>query len=193
MILGIDTSADQCAVALVDGDRVWRRAEIMARGHAEALFPMIDDVLAEAGASMADVTRVAVCTGPGSFTGIRAGVAAARGLALGLGVPAVGVSRMAALASGAGRAGTIALALRGETVALQDFDGEGHETGPAQLADAMPQGAGVIPAVAEGGLADPVIVARLGARTDATVRPAPLYLRPADAAPSSEAPPVLLD
>ena len=193
MILGIDTSADQCAVALVDGDRVWRRAEVMARGHAEALFPMIDDVLAEAGASMADVTRVAVCTGPGSFTGIRAGVAAARGLALGLGVPAVGVSRLAALSVGAGRAGTVALALRGETVAVQGFDGKGHETGPARLADTMPQAPEVIPAVAEGGLADPVIVARLGALSDATERPAPLYLRPADAAPSSEAPPALLD
>ena len=122
MILGIDTSAGQCAVALVAGDRVWRRAETMARGHAEALFPMIDDVLAEAGATFGDVTRIGVCTGPGSFTGIRAGVAAARGLALGLSVPAVGVTRLTALAVQSEHDGpvTVIIRSRGEEVARQD-------------------------------------------------------------------------
>ena len=100
MILAIDTSAGQCAVAL-DGVR---RCERMTRGHAERLFPMIGEAMAGAGADWQAITRIAVCTGPGSFTGIRVGVAAARGLALSLGVPAIGVTRFEALALAAARA-----------------------------------------------------------------------------------------
>ena len=83
MILGIDTSAAQCAVALLGaGDPVVER-RAMERGHAEHLFPMIDKVLARAGIGYDGLSRIAVCTGPGSFTGVRIGVAAARGIALG--------------------------------------------------------------------------------------------------------------
>ena len=87
MILGIDTSAAQCAVALLGapinaGDPVVER-RAMERGHAEHLFPMIDSVLGRAGIGYDGLSRIAVCTGPGSFTGVRIGVAAARGIALG--------------------------------------------------------------------------------------------------------------
>lgn len=180
MILGIDTSAGQCAVAVVDGVTAWQRAEIMARGHAEALFPMIDAVLADAGAVARDLTRIAVCTGPGSFTGIRAGIAAARGLALGLGVPAVGVSRLEALSSG--RAGTVAVPLRGTAWAVQDFGAAGP-AGPARLTELEESATDP-----DSYLPDPVTIARLGAAADTSARPAPLYLRPADAAPPSEQP-----
>ena len=178
MILGIDTSAGQCAVALVDGAREWQRAEVMARGHAEALFPMIEAVLSEAGAHPGDLTRIAVCTGPGSFTGVRAGVAAARGLALGLGIPAVGVSRLAALAQG--RPGAIAIPLRGRTWAVQDFAEDGT-TGAPRLEQ---RGNGET----DDYLPDPVTIARLGADAPTDTRPAPLYLRPADAAPAADQP-----
>ena len=71
MILGIDTSAAQCAVALLgSGDPVVER-RAMERGHAEHLFPMIDEILARAGIGYEGVGRIAVCTGPGSFTGVR--------------------------------------------------------------------------------------------------------------------------
>lgn len=180
MILGLDTSATQCAVALVDGDRSWSRTERMARGHAEALVPMIEAVLRDAGATKQDLTRIAVCTGPGSFTGIRAGVAAARGLALGLGVPAVGVSRLEALAEG--RPGTVAVPLRGNTWAVQDFAATGPASAPRleDRPDAADQADALLP--------DPVAIARLGAVSEPGTRPAPLYLRPADAAPSAEEP-----
>ncbi|MEO1469219.1 MAG: tRNA (adenosine(37)-N6)-threonylcarbamoyltransferase complex dimerization subunit type 1 TsaB [Pseudomonadota bacterium] len=109
MILGIDTSAGQCAVALIAGDSIVARAvEPMARGHAERLFPLIETALAEAGFGLESLNRIAVCTGPGSFTGLRVGVAAARGLALGRGVPAVGVTRFEAVAAAIARPAWIA-------------------------------------------------------------------------------------
>ncbi len=102
VILAIETSAAQCAVAVVSGGAVFARAEAMERGHAERLMPMIAEVMAEAGIGWEAIETVAVCTGPGSFTGIRVGVAAARGIALGRGIPAVGVTRLEALAFGRG-------------------------------------------------------------------------------------------
>ena len=181
MILGIDTSAGQCAVALV-GDRVTRRTEMMARGHAEALFPMIDDVLSSAGCGYADLTRVAVCTGPGSFTGIRVGVAAARGLALGCAIPAIGISRFEALADPSLIEDLIVLPGRPGTAYCQRF-----EYGVALGAPETIEGTG------EDRLADPEVLARLAETRALGEPPAPLYLRDADADPPRDAPPVILD
>lgn len=182
MILGIDTSAGQCAVALFASDgRVWQRAEPMDRGHAEALFPMIDAVLSDAGVALGDLARIAVCTGPGSFTGVRIGVAAARGLALGCGIPAVGITRFEALASGPG---PVALPGRSGQIFVQDFgpdgpDGRHTPLGPPRIETGT----------APDRMADPAIIARLGAAHPADLRPAPLYMRPADAAPARDQPP----
>lgn len=209
MILAIDTSAAQCAVALVDRKTVTMRAP-MDRGHAEALFPMIDAVLARAGATHADLSRIAVCTGPGSFTGLRIGVAAARGLALALGIPAIGVSRFEALAAEAGAPVAICLSGRGDSVYLQPFEANGRPAGAPRLlgagalAAAIPAGitrvAGDAAARVAGdsallpdGLPDPAVIARLAADRAAAEPPRPLYLRGADAAPPREAPPPLLD
>jgi tRNA threonylcarbamoyl adenosine modification protein YeaZ len=106
----------------------------MERGHAEALFPLIDAALTRAGASYGDLTHIAVCTGPGSFTGIRVGVAAARGLALGLGVPAIGITRFDALlaAAGADAPSTVLVPGRGATAYVQDFSA-------AQVAEGAPR------------------------------------------------------
>ena len=108
----------------------------MERGHAEALMPMLDAVLAEAGAGYRDLTRIAVCTGPGSFTGIRIGIAAARGLALGLGVPAIGITRLEALAAGAAPGRPCSVRVPGPNGAsyLQEFDADGRAEAPARLA-----------------------------------------------------------
>lgn len=115
MILGIDTSAGQCAAALVSGDTVIaRRAERMDRGHAERLFDLVEAALADAGLGLETIARIAVCTGPGSFTGLRVGVAGARGLALGRAVPALGITRFEALATAVARPGWPGTAAEGE-------------------------------------------------------------------------------
>jgi tRNA threonylcarbamoyl adenosine modification protein YeaZ len=208
VILAIDTSAAQCAVALLGaGDPVSER-QAMDRGHAEHLFPMIEAVLKRADASYADLTRIAVCTGPGSFTGVRIGVAAARGRALGRGIPVIGVSRLEALAAEAGAPVTICLAGRGGTVYLQGFGPDGAPLAPPQmvgaddLAAAIPSscariagdaGGALLPDGVPGGLPDPAVIARLAAARAPGPLPAPLYLRGADAELPREGPPPLLD
>ena len=159
----------------------------MDRGHAEALFPMIEAVLAAAGASYSDLSKVGICTGPGSFTGIRAGVAAARGLALGLNIPAISVNRVEALSVGHGR--SIAVRLRGDSIVFAEAD---DLTNPrlGTIADLPP---GLLLLEGDDARPDPVIIARVAANRAASSRPAPAYLRPADAAPSSDLPPRMLD
>lgn len=98
-VLAIDTALGACSVCLLaPGDRDPRFAESqpMARGHAEALMPMVERV-ARAGGGFSAVTRVAVTVGPGSYTGLRVGVSAARAIGLALGVPVVGVTTLSAL------------------------------------------------------------------------------------------------
>ncbi len=97
-ILALDTATSSCSVALwADGVKACR-ATVMERGHAEALMPMVIEVLAEAGVAFADVDLVAVTTGPGSFTGLRIGLAAARGMALAASLPCFGVTTLEAVA-----------------------------------------------------------------------------------------------
>ena len=102
LVLALDTSGPSCAVALarMDGPKlriVASRTEMMERGHAERLVPLAGELLGDAGFSWSDLGRVGVTTGPGSFTGVRVGIAAARGLALALGIPAVGIGTLDAL------------------------------------------------------------------------------------------------
>ncbi len=100
MLLAFDTTLDVCSVALLDnaGALAAHISRPMARGHAEALVPMIDEALREAGTGMEALERIAVTTGPGTFTGVRVGVSAARGLALALKLPVAGVTTMDMLA-----------------------------------------------------------------------------------------------
>jgi tRNA threonylcarbamoyladenosine biosynthesis protein TsaB len=104
-ILAIDTSMAACSAAILPPGAAGpiQRFEAMARGHAEQIFPMIEAVLAEAGCSYQALSRVAVTLGPGSFTGVRAGVAAARGLALAANLPMVGAGSLEIMARGAVR------------------------------------------------------------------------------------------
>lgn len=98
-ILALDTSMAACSVAARrKGGRVASRFEARERGHAEALFAMIEEVMAEAGLGYSELSRIAVTLGPGSFTGVRAGVAAARGLALATGAETVGMLSLDVLA-----------------------------------------------------------------------------------------------
>lgn len=99
-ILAFDTALDACSAALwSDGTVLARESVAAARGHAEILFPMLERVLDSAGLGYGDIDRFAVTIGPGSFTGVRVGVAAARGLALGLGKPAFGITTLEAIAA----------------------------------------------------------------------------------------------
>jgi tRNA threonylcarbamoyladenosine biosynthesis protein TsaB len=101
-VLAIDTALEACSAAVLDTDRrggMTSRSLPMMRGHAEALMPMIAVVMSAAGVEFADLDRIAVTVGPGSFTGLRVGVAAARGIALATGKPAVGLTTLAALAA----------------------------------------------------------------------------------------------
>ncbi|HEX8222427.1 MAG TPA: tRNA (adenosine(37)-N6)-threonylcarbamoyltransferase complex dimerization subunit type 1 TsaB [Allosphingosinicella sp.] len=109
MILIIETATAACSAALVDGETVLdERHEIVGRGHAERLVPMIAEML---GQRRPD--SILVDCGPGSFTGIRVGLAAAQGLRIGWGIELAGFSSMAAVAAAAGTGGEIAVALDG--------------------------------------------------------------------------------
>lgn len=210
MILGIDTSAAQCAVALIGaGDPVVERLT-MERGHAEHLFPMISTVLGRAGAGYENLDRIAVCTGPGSFTGVRIGVAAARGIALGRGIPAIGISRFEALAFETGGPVAICLSGRGGTVYVQAFDANLAPLAAPQMTSDAGLAAAIAPgcdrfagdaahliagagALLPNGLPDPALLARLSDGRTAQAPPAPLYLRGADADLPRVGPPAILD
>jgi tRNA threonylcarbamoyl adenosine modification protein YeaZ len=197
-ILAFDTSAAHCAAALLWDGGLILRDEPMEKGQAERLVPLLEDVLKEAGLGWHDLKALAVGTGPGNFTGVRIAVAAARGLALGLGIPAVGVTRLEALAFGLPRPVTVIEDARRGEVYVQEFNVEG--AGPARLDLAGATVTGAVTGSAAGpsalALAMPVVeaIARIGAQRALTPqpRPAPFYLRGADAAPPSDPPPVIL-
>lgn len=203
-ILAFDTSAAHCAAALLLPDgRCLIRQEDMAKGQAERLLPLLEEILAEAGASWRDLAGIGVGTGPGNFTGVRISVAAARGLALSLSVPAIGVTRLEALAHGLPRPVTVVEDARREEAYVQHFQAEGaHPAGLRALAGLSVAGPVTGSAAAVLGLpvlraAMPLVeaIARLAALRlgSAQPRPAPFYLRGADAAPPSDPPPVILD
>jgi tRNA threonylcarbamoyl adenosine modification protein YeaZ len=94
-LLAIDTALEACSVAVAGGRRPpVAISEIVGRGHAERLFGMIDSAMDQAGMDFADLDRIAVTVGPGSFTGLRIGIAAARGIALVVGCPVVGIGTL---------------------------------------------------------------------------------------------------
>ena len=101
-VLAIDTALEACSAAVFDTDRGGITASesvAMARGHAEAVMPLLARVMDLAQIEFANLDRIAVTTGPGSFTGLRVGIAAARGIALAAGKPAIGLSTLAAFAT----------------------------------------------------------------------------------------------
>ena len=102
LILAIDTALDSCAAAVLDteaGKLIAQESQAMKRGHAEALMPLIGRVIALSGIAFAALDRIAVTTGPGSFTGLRVGLSAARGIALAANKPVVGVTTLTAYAA----------------------------------------------------------------------------------------------
>ncbi len=207
LILAFDTSAAHCAAALLRGDQILVQSqEEMAKGQAERLMPLLEETLSAADATWADLDALAVGIGPGNFTGIRISVSAARGLALGLDVPAIGVSALEALA--AGQAGPTVASLDARRDHLYVQGASAPQFCTLDSLPALPQGATCIGHLAAdlaqrccGTPAEPrYSVAEAIARIAATrldqpdlPAPAPLYLREADAAPARDLPPALLD
>lgn len=204
LVLGLDTCLNACSVAVLDGERVLaHESEVMARGHQERLAPMAERAMATAGLGFDRLERVGVTIGPGSFTGLRVGLAFAKGLGAALSIPVVGVGTLEALAGQARGLVFAALDARREQVYLQAFeDGRALmapdvlpvDTAAARVAE-LAQGraatfvgsggpllaglvanAALVPA--DGG--DARIVARLAAMRP-PVPPKPLYLRAPDA------------
>ncbi len=137
VVLGIDTCLNACSAAVLDGDVVLgASSEVMARGHQERLAPMVQAVMARAGLPFSRLERIGVTVGPGSFTGLRVGVAFAKGLASALDLPASGVGVLEALAAEADGLVAAVLDARRDQVYLQIF-----EDGAALMApDVLPIG-----------------------------------------------------
>ncbi len=196
--LGFDTSAAHCAAALLRGGcLLGHRHDMLAKGQAERLFPMLEELLAEAGLHWRDLSVIGVGIGPGNFTGIRIAVAAARGLSLSLKIPAIGVTVTEALAFGLTRPCRVVMPARRDQVIWEDFSAPGAgiqsngTSRPRQTAaGALPPGAA--PAAPVVPLAEAVARIALDRRHHPAPRPAPFYLRPADAAPAREPAPVML-
>lgn len=185
-VLAIDTALAACAAAVLDtaGARILASETLaMTRGHVEALVPLIARVMEAAGSAFADLDRIAVTVGPGSFTGLRTGIAAARGIALAAGRPAVGLSTLAAFAAphvGTGDGGSIVSVIdaRNGQVYLQIFSNTGHTLVAPRVVsiDEAVQLALARPARLVGSAADLIAAAwpDTGARpTDVKTEPAP--------------------
>ena len=102
LVLAIDTALDACAAGVLDTDAnrlIAHESQAMKRGHAEALMPLLARVIKDSGIGFAALDSIAVTTGPGSFTGLRVGISAARGIALAAEKPVVGVTTLAAYAA----------------------------------------------------------------------------------------------
>jgi len=172
-VLALETATAACSVALWDDGRVVSRFVAASRGHAELLAPMIAEVLAEAGIAAADLDRLAVTVGPGAFTGLRVGLAAARGLALATGRPLLGLTSFEVIAHGlpaeerAGRALLVAVDSRRAELFLQRYDaaltavGEPAVLTPEDCAGWLPTGPLVI-----AGDGAPLLRAALAGRAD---------------------------
>ena len=121
MLLAVDTALGACSVALLEGDQTRAHTfEPMERGHAERLAPMVDQAMKAAKADFATLTRLAVTTGPGTFTGQRVGLAFMRGLRLALQIPLIGVTTLDVMA-------TAAMAGTGKSRAAAIHDARRHE------------------------------------------------------------------
>jgi tRNA threonylcarbamoyladenosine biosynthesis protein TsaB len=204
IVLGLDTCLSACSAAVLDGERVLaHESQSMARGHQERLAPMAQAVMRAAGLGFDRLERIGVTVGPGSFTGLRVGLAFAKGLGAALQRPVVGVGALDALAAEIAGLSFAVIDARRDQVYLQGFEA-GHALmapdvlpldmararvaelamgrSPTLVGSGAPLVADVVPGarliLVDG--ADARAVARLAAGR-APTPPRPLYLRAPDA------------
>lgn len=206
-VLAFDTALNACSVAVVaNGEVRASETRAMERGQAEVLVPMIEVAMRDAGLSFDDLVLIGVTVGPGAFTGIRIGLAAARGFAVASGVAVAGVSTLDVLALSALENAAVAAPVlaaidtkRGD-VFVQRFGADGSSAGPAAVMDpvaaanllapgmivcgdaaALVSGKGVAAATGSTTAPDPVMLARIAVKRHGAgiaLPPEPLYLRP---------------
>ena len=201
-ILAVDTALGACSCAVLEDSRVLaHRFVVMERGHAEALAPMVEEAMRESGIAFAELDRLAVTTGPGTFTGQRIGLAFMRGMRIALKRPLIGITTLEAMAhqamaeTGLPRAASLHDAKRDE-VYLETIPGNGPSlmsfddavrllAGPIALAGtAAPRAAEILGDATLSNVRqlDALWVARLAlTRKASNEAPKPLYLRPPDA------------
>lgn len=218
-VLAIDTALAACSAAVLDtanGGLVASESLPMVRGHAEALMPLLARVAKASGLAFTELERIVVTTGPGSFTGLRVGIAAARGLGVATNIPVVGVTTLSAYAAPYLAANdqipvVVAIDARHEHVYLQVFGAGGRTLIAPRLAplndairaaseasarivgsaaQAVANGVGrTAPAIVDPRVAPEIVwVARIGAAvSEAQAPPKPQYLRAPDAQPQHAA------
>ena len=191
-LLAIDTSGARLQLGLAFDGAVLTEIEAREKGHAEILFGRVAALMARAGIAYADLKRIAVITGPGSFSGLRIGLSAARGLGLALGIPVIGVPRLLALSLSAesdGPVGVLVDARRGEAY-CEMFEAPGVPgSGPRLLKDDEARAALESCAeVTEELFVDIGRTAQFATGLDPeTYPPVPAYIRDADAKPQDGA------
>ncbi|KJZ20817.1 tRNA (adenosine(37)-N6)-threonylcarbamoyltransferase complex dimerization subunit type 1 TsaB [Loktanella sp. S4079] len=195
-VIAFDTSAAHCAAALLLKGTVFTRVDEMSKGQAEHLVPMLEEMLREQGLTWSDLDAIGVGTGPGNFTGIRIAVAAARGLALGLAKPAIGVTGFEARAFRSDLPTSALIpAPRGQAY-IQHFSETGDASVPELIRDADTLRNDASWRQAEEKTATQLIAASVQIAasriSDTPSPPTPMYVRPADAAPPRDQAPTIL-
>ena len=212
-LLAIDTALEACSVGVaIDGRPPVLRSETIGRGHAERLFGMLSEAMSEAGLAFAALDRIAVTNGPGSFTGIRVGIAAARGLALVIGCPVVAIGTLAMTAAAARDTAGPQPVLAAHDAKRDEIHAQAFDAGGAPLCEPFAGSAGDVAARAGDGMllagsgaalvaaamAEPGRIVTVPAIPDIAILlrlgrsapppggpPRPLYLRPPDAKPQA--------
>jgi tRNA threonylcarbamoyl adenosine modification protein YeaZ/ribosomal-protein-alanine acetyltransferase len=192
-LLALDTCFGCCSAALFDGRVLAERHALMDSGHAEALAPMVKALLADAGLRPKDLTRIAVTIGPGTFTGVRIGLSFARGLALALRLPLIGIDSLTATAAPFLGKETVTIAYRAGASAfayVARFDATGRMTLEPQLVSEADV-AGLVQGKLIGSASGDVPLAATFIAHAATLAaqvnsPEPLYLRAPDAKPQAQ-------
>jgi len=189
--LAIDTAAPRLQLGLLLGDgRADVSVDEIATGHAELIFGRIAELLGRNGLGYADLGRVVTTTGPGSFTGLRIGLSAARGIGLARGIPVVGISSLLALSLTATGPATVLLDARRGEAYFQTFAGPGQPTTHGDLLPMAIAQAAIVPGTTliTSPFIDVAALARYGATLDPAANPPePNYIRDADAKPQTAA------
>ncbi len=190
LVLGFDTSAAHCAAALLRGSEIIAStAQDMTRGQAENLMPILESLLDETDLSWSDLDAIGVGVGPGNFTGIRISVSAARGLALGLSIPAIGVTTFDAIRVGQQDPVVAVVPAPRDHVYVSDPN---TAEGPRLVALPYESPLRQMSSPNAKRLAENIAFIAAEKRNHTVPPPAPFYLRAADAAPPRDLPPKIL-